>query len=95
MVLILAGLAFWVILLFLLTSPLWIPLSICWAPAAASTYLLFRYTQVSSLGTIESKAGEKAMAGAERVFYSVLYSTGRLGWVKKALWKNVYNLFSL
>jgi hypothetical protein len=45
-VLILAGLAFWVILLFLLTSPLWIPLSICWAPAAASTYLLFRYTQV-------------------------------------------------
>jgi hypothetical protein len=35
------------------------------------------------------------MAGAERVFYSVLYSSGRLGWVKKALWKNVYNLFSL
>jgi len=36
------------------------------------------------------------MTGAERIFYSVLYNTGsrRLGWLKKATWKNVYNMFS-
>jgi hypothetical protein len=47
-IVILAGLVFWVLLLFLMTSPLWIPLSICWAPAALITYLVFRYTQVKT-----------------------------------------------
>jgi hypothetical protein len=45
-ILVLAGLCLWVLFLILLTSPLWIPLSICWAPAALITYLVFRYTEV-------------------------------------------------
>ena len=42
--LMLLGLAFWVLILIVFTSPLWIPLSICWAPAAIITYLVFKYT---------------------------------------------------
>lgn len=40
----LLGLAFWVLILIIFTSPLWIPLSLCWAPAALITFLVFRYT---------------------------------------------------
>ena len=80
-IMILLGLCLWVLFLVLLTSPLWIPLSICWAPAALLTFLILRYTQ----------AGEKAIEGAERVFYYLLY---KQAWVKKYIWKNIYNLFS-
>lgn len=45
----LASLAFWMLILIIFTSPLWIPLAICWAPAGIITFLVFRYTQVSKL----------------------------------------------
>jgi membrane protein implicated in regulation of membrane protease activity len=92
-ILILAALAFWVLLLVLLTSPLWIPLSICWAPAALLTYLVFRYTKVriQKNDLSDVKAGEKAMDGAERLFY---YLLERQLWLRKPFWKNIYSVFS-
>ena len=60
----LLGLAFWVLLLVIFTSPLWIPLSIFWVPPFVTTYLVFRYTL----------AGEKLLNGLETLFYSLMYT---------------------
>ena len=78
---ILATLVLMVLLLVLLTSPLWILLSICWLPAALITFFLFRFTQ----------AGDKVVHASERVFYFMLY---KQQWLKKPVWRHIYNIFS-
>ena len=60
----LLGLAFWVLILIIFTSPLWIPLSIFWVPPFVTTCLVFRYTS----------AGEKLLNGLETLFYSLMYT---------------------
>ncbi len=62
--LMLLGLAFWVLILIIFTSPLWIPLSIFWVPPFVTTYLVFRYTS----------AGENLLNGLETLFYSLMYT---------------------
>lgn len=47
--LMLLGLAFWILILIIFTSPLWIPQVILWTPAAFITFLVFRYTQVRNI----------------------------------------------
>ena len=46
LLLVLIALCFWVLVLIIITSPLWIPLGICWAPATIISYLALKYTSV-------------------------------------------------
>ena len=80
----LLGLAFWVLLLIVFTSPLWIPLSIFWVPPFITTFLVFRYTS----------AGDKLLNGLETLFYSVMYSNLQGGWLRTQVWRMIYNMFS-
>ena len=84
----LLGLAFWVLLLVIFTSPLWIPLSIFWVPPFVTTYLVFRYTL----------AGEKLLNGLETLFYFLMYthqaSGGGGGWLRTQIWRAIYNAVS-
>ncbi len=74
-ILMLLGLAFWVLILIIFTSPLWIPLSICWAPAAIITFLVFRYTKVSlTIYLTFFQAGEKLIQGMESLFNYLVYN---------------------
>ena len=47
LLIVLLTLCFWVLILIIITSPLWIPLAICWAPATIFAYLAFKHTSVS------------------------------------------------
>lgn len=82
----LLGLAFWVLILIILTSPLWIPLSIFWVPPFISAYLVFRFTS----------AGDKLLNGIETLFYFLMYthSQGIGGWLQTQIWRLMYNFFS-
>eukprot|EP00347_Sterkiella_histriomuscorum_P016166 403354232 len=75
------GLCFWVLILIIFTSPLWIPLAILWCPAGILIILTFRYTKV----------GEKVFNFVEKLFYYMMYKTT---WCRKLIWKAVYNLFA-
>ncbi|CDW84341.1 UNKNOWN [Stylonychia lemnae] len=94
MLFVLLGLCFWVLILIIFTSPLWIPLAILWAPAAIINVLVFRYTEVE-LNTLKSiymyQVGEKVFIGVEKTFYYMTYKTTLC---RKIIWKSIYNLFS-
>ena len=73
-ILILAILLLWVLFLALITSPLWIPLSICWAPAAIITFVALRYTQVIKIDSKNNNRLEIRRCNGQRGCFTICYT---------------------